>query len=223
MALITFLIYYKYSSDTALESSRVFSALALFNQLTVALFIFPMTVPVIIAAITSTRRLTKFLNLPELEKRSKGAQTIARVLSRSDNSLDVYENELQPEEKQMSCKDITENECSNQEKLSETEQGLLSKETPKSSPNCPKKRPSTTRKIERTRVRPRPSILIRNSVSLHPDLPSTIPDSLIVRIRDGIFSWDRQKSDNNLNIQNLEIPKGKLVRSVKCYLYLCCG
>uniref|UniRef100_A0A8D9AUF0 ATP-binding cassette sub-family C member 8 n=7 Tax=Cacopsylla melanoneura TaxID=428564 RepID=A0A8D9AUF0_9HEMI len=53
--------------DTQLTASNIFSALALFNQLTVPLFIFPITIPIIISAKISTKRIEDFLNSPEVE------------------------------------------------------------------------------------------------------------------------------------------------------------
>lgn len=72
-------------------TGRVFAALALFNQLTVPLFIFPITIPMIISAIVSTRRLEVFLRQPEVQKQFEGIRNMARVMSRSDASLDVFE------------------------------------------------------------------------------------------------------------------------------------
>lgn len=50
---------YCLQNGTQLDSGAIFSSLALSNQLTVPLFIFPITVPIIIAAIVS--RDTNFL------------------------------------------------------------------------------------------------------------------------------------------------------------------
>lgn len=72
-------------------TGHVFAALALFNQLTVPLFIFPITIPMIISAIVSTRRLEVFLRQPEVQKEFEGIRNMARVMSRSDASLDVFE------------------------------------------------------------------------------------------------------------------------------------
>lgn len=72
-------------------TGRVFAALALFNQLTVPLFIFPITIPMIISAVVSTRRLENFLRQPEIQKEFEGIRNMARAMSRSDASLDVFE------------------------------------------------------------------------------------------------------------------------------------
>ncbi|KAG7177781.1 ATP-binding cassette sub-family C member Sur-like, partial [Homarus americanus] len=53
--------------SAALEPARVFSGLALFNQLTVPLFILPIIVSHTITAMNSTRRLQKFFSSPEVE------------------------------------------------------------------------------------------------------------------------------------------------------------
>lgn len=74
-------------------AGRIFSALALFNQLTVPLFIFPITVPIIISAIISTRRLENFLRKPEVRKEFEGVRNMARILCRSDASLDIFETD----------------------------------------------------------------------------------------------------------------------------------
>ncbi|KAL1140983.1 hypothetical protein AAG570_000909, partial [Ranatra chinensis] len=64
ITVVTLGMYYHLEGSN-LSASKVFSALALFNQLTVQLFIFPITVLIIINAIVSTRRLENFLHLPE--------------------------------------------------------------------------------------------------------------------------------------------------------------
>lgn len=64
IALVTLGVYY-WLEGSSLSPSNVFSALALFNQLTVPLFIFPITVPIIISALVSTRRLEEYLCLQE--------------------------------------------------------------------------------------------------------------------------------------------------------------
>ncbi|XP_035779207.1 ATP-binding cassette sub-family C member Sur-like isoform X2 [Anopheles albimanus] len=75
-----------------LTAGRLFASLALFNQLTVPLFIFPITIPVTLSAIVSTGRLEAFLGQPEVERGSlEGIRTMARILSRSNASLDMYE------------------------------------------------------------------------------------------------------------------------------------
>jgi hypothetical protein len=70
------------------NSSNVFSALALFNQLTVPLFIFPITIPIIISSLISTRRIERFLSCAEIEKEFDGIKHMARVLCKSNGSLD---------------------------------------------------------------------------------------------------------------------------------------
>ncbi|XP_035915035.1 ATP-binding cassette sub-family C member Sur isoform X3 [Anopheles stephensi] len=75
-----------------LTAGRLFASLALFNQLTVPLFIFPITIPITLSAIVSTTRLEAFLSQPEVERGSlEGIRTMARILSKSDASLDMDE------------------------------------------------------------------------------------------------------------------------------------
>ncbi|XP_067013510.2 ATP-binding cassette sub-family C member Sur, partial [Anabrus simplex] len=67
VTLVTFGMYFVLESE-ALSASSVFTGLALFNQLTVPLFIFPITVPIIISAMVSTSRLEEYLSLPETSR-----------------------------------------------------------------------------------------------------------------------------------------------------------
>ncbi|XP_062546541.1 ATP-binding cassette sub-family C member Sur [Armigeres subalbatus] len=60
-------------------AARLFASLALFNQLTVPLFIFPITIPIILSAGVSTRRLEVFLRRPEV--RTVVARRIGRTTS----------------------------------------------------------------------------------------------------------------------------------------------
>ncbi|XP_052864194.1 ATP-binding cassette sub-family C member Sur [Anopheles cruzii] len=77
-----------------LTPGRLFASLALFNQLTVPLFIFPITIPVTLSAVVSTARLEAFLGQPEVERGSlEGIRTMARILSRSNASLDLDETD----------------------------------------------------------------------------------------------------------------------------------
>lgn len=94
ITFVTFAVFLSIESNDVSEkftTGRVFAALALFNQLTVPLFIFPITIPMIISAIVSTRRLEKFLCQNEVQKQFEGIRNMARVMSRSDASLDVFE------------------------------------------------------------------------------------------------------------------------------------
>ncbi|XP_074096275.1 sulfonylurea receptor [Cotesia typhae] len=65
MTLFTFGVYF-WLEETHLDAGNVFASLALFSQLTVPLFIFPVIVPIILNAIISTKRLEDFLSLPEV-------------------------------------------------------------------------------------------------------------------------------------------------------------
>ncbi|XP_055635948.1 ATP-binding cassette sub-family C member Sur isoform X2 [Toxorhynchites rutilus septentrionalis] len=81
-------------------AARLFASLALFNQLTVPLFVFPITIPIILSAAVSTTRLETFLRRPEVAGRdchsATGSRAAAWDLSKSDASLDVYD-ENEPE------------------------------------------------------------------------------------------------------------------------------
>lgn len=95
VTFVTLTVYVCLPKDTRndFSASHLFSALALFQQLTVPLLIFPITVPIIIAARVSTRRLERFLHAPEIQKQFEGIRNMARILSKSDASLDMYETQ----------------------------------------------------------------------------------------------------------------------------------
>lgn len=66
VTLVTFSLY-PLIEEKPLSSSKVFTGLALFNQLTVPLYIIPMVIPILIASIVSTKRLVRFLGMPEVD------------------------------------------------------------------------------------------------------------------------------------------------------------
>lgn len=94
LVLTTLLIhFYGISNDSAPPTvSQIITCLALFNHLTIALFIFPLTVPVVLSAIVSTKRLCEFLQLTQVKPKNMGIQTIARIISRSDTHSDLIED-----------------------------------------------------------------------------------------------------------------------------------
>lgn len=47
--------------------------------------------PIILSAVVSTKRLETFLAAPEIQKQFEGIRNMARILSKSDASLDMYE------------------------------------------------------------------------------------------------------------------------------------
>lgn len=65
LTLVTFSIY-SVVEGRPLTPSQVFSGLALFNQLTVPLYIIPFVIPIVINAVVSTKRLSEFLSQPEV-------------------------------------------------------------------------------------------------------------------------------------------------------------
>ncbi|XP_029846376.2 ATP-binding cassette sub-family C member Sur isoform X1 [Ixodes scapularis] len=65
LTLVTFSVY-SAIEGRPLTPAKVFSGLALFNQLTVPLYIIPFVIPIVINSVVSTKRLTEFLSLPEV-------------------------------------------------------------------------------------------------------------------------------------------------------------
>lgn len=66
LTLVTFSLFSKIEGRPLMPSD-VFTGLALFNQLTVPLYIIPFVIPMMINAVVSTRRLVDFLMLPEVD------------------------------------------------------------------------------------------------------------------------------------------------------------
>ncbi|CAN7987080.1 unnamed protein product [Ixodes hexagonus] len=65
LTLVTFSVY-SAIEGRPLTPAKVFSGLALFNQLTVPLYIIPFVIPIVINSVISTKRLSEFLSLPEV-------------------------------------------------------------------------------------------------------------------------------------------------------------
>lgn len=179
-----------------LTSSVLFSAIALFNQLTVPLLIFPVTLPVIISAIISTNRIHKFLNLSEITREFEGIRHMARMLSKSDASLNVYD-ELCVEPP---CEPI---------RSSVSSEEIYKIKKCKEIRKTPKKRNDLIRnsRIQRTtRNLNHVKIATCNQTILQKDLCQIDEDKAVV-IKNAVFSWD---NENKLNIEAIEIPRGKL-------------
>ncbi|XP_039293075.1 ATP-binding cassette sub-family C member Sur isoform X2 [Nilaparvata lugens] len=105
-ALVT-LIAWHLIGDDKLNAADLFSALALFNQLTVPLFILPIAVPIILSAIISTKRLETFLNLPEV---SQVIPSVKTDVSRGVSSDTTVTESTQRRDSSFGLVDITEAE-----------------------------------------------------------------------------------------------------------------
>lgn len=195
--------------NSQFTAGRVFAALALFNQMTVPLFIFPITVPIIIAAIISTRRLEEFLDQPEVQRQFEGIRNMARILSRSDASLDVFEKE---EKQQRESVFLESDENSSQvfdipEKV-EIVAAAVANDEAKVAAKClttkvklrKNNQLSQSTKLDRNRLRQKSS---------SKEFQLELPANLVAQVRTAVFA--RQKSDdaNVLRIDKLDIPKGE--------------
>lgn len=209
-------------------TSRVFASLALFNQLTVPLFIFPITIPMIISAIISTRRLEQFLSQPEVQKEFEGIKNIARIMSRSA-SLDVFE---------IDESDGLTDTAANSSSLSTTttattspSSGYTNDESYDTNPEYYyEKIPYSSKKYERNvqayneRRSLKGSVKLKknNQISMNVKLDRNrmrqksmsreyqfdIANDLAVCIRNGKFTWHKENSSSILTIDKLDIPKG---------------
>lgn len=212
---------------TKFTTSRLFAALALFNQLTVPLFIFPITIPIIISAIVSTRRLEQFLRQPEVRKEFEGIRKIARVMSRSEASLDVFEiddgdvgqimtdypnspDHLSDVTFNIGFESNTNGDYFNQEPMSNDNNGNNNKseftkrrQTGNSSIKLKKNNQLSIRsKMDRNRQGRQKSL---TSNEIQPELSN----DLVVSVRNAVFSWDSCGLDFGLRIDRLDIPRGE--------------
>ncbi|EGI61249.1 ATP-binding cassette transporter sub-family C member 9 [Acromyrmex echinatior] len=90
VTLFTFGIYF-WLEERNLDAGNVFASLALFSQLTVPLFIFPVIIPIIINAMISTTRLEEFFQLPEIVNilpESNDYKSTTDILSKANSYID---------------------------------------------------------------------------------------------------------------------------------------
>ncbi|XP_071960045.1 ATP-binding cassette sub-family C member 8-like [Antedon mediterranea] len=88
--LVTLVAYglYEVFEGTPLTPDVAFSSLSLFNQITIPLFVMPMTFTFLVNAHVSTKRLQNFLQSPECEERDDGRQKIEVVLDRDKSTIE---------------------------------------------------------------------------------------------------------------------------------------
>ncbi|CAO1396998.1 unnamed protein product [Diamesa serratosioi] len=187
ITIVTFAVYTLINDDKIeFNASNVFAALALFNQLTVPLFIFPITIPMIISAIISTKRIERFLSQIEISKEFEGIRNMARVLCKSNTSLDE-EPSTTPPSTSNPYEDSYNNNQIKKRNLGRT--SVVGK---------------NTSNINNNQVITNESLKIK--------LPSfIISDDFIVSIKDAKYSWDNRLDDSNmLKIDQLSIPRGVL-------------
>lgn len=237
ITFVTFAIFMSIDDDgNKFTASNVFTALALFNQLTVPLFIFPITVPIIIAAVLSTKRLESFLGGQEVQKEFEGVRNMARILSKSDASLDIFEDENNAEGDSDTLNDFDQKSIqsdninirnsltlTNNSRSSIDSTVVNEAPTPiiiptithikKLTPNHPHPKKTKLRKSQQLtlsckmeRNRLRQRSLSGGNIK---DIQiNTISDDQAVSIDNGVFNWNTGDAENTLNIQKLVIPKG---------------
>ncbi|XP_016965404.2 ATP-binding cassette sub-family C member Sur isoform X2 [Drosophila biarmipes] len=235
--LITFVtlgvyVWLHRDQDFDLNASRLFSSLALFQQLTVPLLIFPITVPIIIAARVSTRRLERFLNSSEIQKQFEGIRNMARILSKSDASLDMYETQ---EKSNMTMRTAQAENRLNEKRLAQksevpTNATPLLLNTDESGGDVS---PSSIQELGHNKIVQQRRELLRNTpyVAIRPpkmrgtigDRPAEfsvirarntdswrrdslllkMPDDIAVSINDGLFTWQPQ---SQMPVVQLQVP-----------------
>lgn len=249
VTLAVFLYIEDTNEKTKFTTGRLFAALALFNQLTVPLFIFPITIPIIISAIVSTHRLEHFLGQPEVQKEFQGIRNMARVMSRSDASLDVFEideNEGDLDNRLIDSSPLSmtiipvkmsqsTNEVSFQmESDSNLNNDYFFKEMQTHDSrerynNFSKRCSNSSIKLKKNNQISMSTQLDRNrprQKSLSKEIQMDIANDLAVSIRNAIFSWHSDENDRCLRVDKLEIPKGNnnnllCFGQLTCLLYLC--
>uniref|UniRef100_A0A1A9WKE0 Uncharacterized protein n=1 Tax=Glossina brevipalpis TaxID=37001 RepID=A0A1A9WKE0_9MUSC len=267
---LTVFVYLESSSDNTVNrqgftASRLFSALALFQQLTVPLLIFPVTVPIILSAIVSTKRLERFLAANEIEKHFEGIRNMARILSKSEASLDVYEMHGKSSSLPTDCLITKSSSSSNSDvpvegqrinfNIPEKPAPLANSEpqTPLSLNEGPKEfvydfdhKRITSIRVRKELLRNTPYVVIRpkklhtlpitasiEKISSSPSPSSSpsrghkktdswhrdslllkMPENIAVSVKDCKFSWNPEKMENALYIEEMMVPKGKLTMIV---------
>lgn len=209
ITFVTFAVFINMEGGDSAEftSSRVFAALALFNQMTVPLFIFPITVPIIISAIVSTKRLMSFFDQPEVHRDFEGIKNMARILSRSDASLDVYEDKddcpIASEKSSLTFYECNEktaiNDFCSSGDMSSIENIPLRKLRLTKTKLKKNNEISTLTKLEKNKNRQK---------TLSKELQLHISPDLVVKVVDGTFTWENSENNFLLTINKLDIAKG---------------
>lgn len=239
ITVVTFAAYTLINDDNIeFNSANVFAALALFNQLTVPLFIFPITIPIIISCSISTNRIERFLSQPEVAKEFEGVRNMARMLCKSSESLDDDQKSSSGDEKsQTACKlfmdEAIDEEESDEKLLTEIKinghDGKIADDTNelavgedeivvlRNKSNKIKLRKqnqlSTSTRLERNRLRSTTAVDKHGVVEISKSSPPfRVPDETVVCIDDARFSWDGK---NILAIDHLSIPKGTCCSHLK--------
>lgn len=203
---------------TQFTAGRVFAALALFNQMTVPLFIFPITVPIIIAAIISTRRLEEFLEQPEVQRQFEGIRNMARILSRSDASLDVFEKEelrQLPTERESVFLESDENSSQVFDIPEKVEIVAASVPNHDEHTTVALKCLTTKVKLRKNNQLSQSTKLDRNRLrqkSSSKELQIELPAHLVAQVRTAVFARQRSDDANVLRIDKLDIPKGQYTK-----------
>lgn len=181
--------------------------------MTVPLFIFPITIPIIISAIVSTRRLIVFLDQPEVQRKEcEGIRNMARILSRSDASLDLCEEELEHTTTTIESEEnsFTVNECIDDNACVPVDDASPMMDTDDAR-KCGNSIKMTKVKLKKNNQLSQSTKIERNrsrQKSTGTDVQMDLPMNLVVRIVNGVFTWRRVDSDVFLNIPKLDIPKG---------------
>lgn len=237
IAFVTIAVFLHLEDDNEqplkFTTGRVFAALALFNQLTVPLFIFPITIPIIISAIVSTRRLERFLHQPEVQKEFEGIRNMARVMSRSDASLDVFEIDeydpngnddsqlmdtpipspmLDPGDAQYALDASAPGDFFFRE-IQPLELNANGEQRNQTVSVKLKKCSQISMSARMDRNRPHQKSLTRRA-------QLEISNDLVISIRNGEFTWHGNGNDACLRVNRLDVPKGNPI-SVRILLFDC--
>ncbi|XP_053208488.1 ATP-binding cassette sub-family C member 8-like isoform X2 [Panonychus citri] len=183
LTLVTFVLY-PYIEGEPLQSTKVFTGLALFNQLTVPLYIIPVVVPIIISSLTSSRRLSKFLSQPEIDCNVPWRQDDCDCIIK-DNDEDEDEDDQ------------------NEDKDDESEDGNANKKS--TYPNG-----NVLIVDDDGDVGESEQQLTKKTATIKGSVKGDCDGETAVRIRNGLFAWSNNKEIDNLRDINVAIPKSKL-------------
>ncbi|XP_022081211.1 ATP-binding cassette sub-family C member 9-like [Acanthaster planci] len=187
-----------FGTYTALTGSPLtpevtFSALSLFNMLTMPLMMLPMSLLMFINGVVSTNRVQKFLSGPEVEDESdvdRGQNGAERQAGPADTTI-VY--------RKPGLVMITSSASEFEDETSGTEKSRLLG-------NGDRGRKQT----KGSRNSQYGSAIHHQERSVHNGLGTRLPHGVAIKISNGSFLWDSETSAPVLSGINVEIPEGKL-------------
>ncbi|XP_070573726.1 ATP-binding cassette sub-family C member 9-like [Ptychodera flava] len=194
VTLISFSLY-SVVEKAPLTPEIAFSALALFNQMTIPLFLVPMVIGWTVNAMVSVKRLKTFFAAPEIENRDDGRPPFIHG-TRKDYMGDMDEALLRDMEKTTNGEKAGQHIHMNDQDIPDVEV-------------------KDTTKLLSSAVQPSYGSYgtIEAETVLH-DPVQSLPQEVAIKITNGNFAWDVDSMAPIVSDLDLEIPTGKLTMVV---------